>query len=59
MPDRLLGILRHEALELRLGVLMREVGLSGAAKDVGEFRPGIIPKFMEDDSFRRKDSPAL
>ncbi len=41
MPDRLLGVIRHEAFELCLGVLMLEVGLSGAAKDVGEFRPGI------------------
>src|SRR6266581_5993440 len=41
MPDRLLGVLRYEAFELRLGVLMFEVGLTGAAKDVGEFRPGI------------------
>src|SRR5262245_4000322 len=41
MPDRLFGVLWHEAFELRLGVLMLEVGLSCAAKDVGEFRPGV------------------
>src|SRR3984893_9868386 len=41
MPDRLFSVLRHEAFEFRLGILMLEVGLSGAAKDVGEFRPGI------------------
>src|ERR1700716_3663483 len=41
MADGLLGVLRHQALELRLGVLMLEVSLSGAPKDLGEFRPSI------------------
>jgi hypothetical protein len=41
VPDSLFGILWNEAFELRLSILMREVGLSGAAKDVGEFGPGI------------------
>src|ERR1700730_15445917 len=41
MPDRLLGVLRHEAFELRLRVLMLDVSLAGATKDVGAFRPGI------------------
>ena len=41
MPDRLLGVLRHEALELRLGVLMLEVGLACAPKYAGEFGPSV------------------
>src|SRR5215813_8883986 len=41
MPDRLLGVLWHEALELRLGVLMLEMGLACAPKYAGEFGPGI------------------
>src|SRR5262245_57850988 len=41
MPDRLLGVFWHEALELRPGVLMLEVGLACAPKYAGEFGPGI------------------
>src|SRR6202045_797148 len=41
MPDRLLGVLRHEAFEFRLGILMLKVSLSRAPKDVREFRPSI------------------
>src|SRR5262249_50921141 len=41
MPDRLLGVLWHEAFELRLGVLMLEMGLACAPKYAGEFGPGI------------------
>src|SRR5271169_4378974 len=41
MADRLLGILRHQALELGLGLLVLEVGVPGPGKDAGEFRPGI------------------
>src|SRR2546421_2740365 len=41
MADRLLGVLWHEAFELRLGVLMLEVGLACASKYAGEFGPGI------------------
>src|SRR5262245_35859485 len=41
MPNRLLGVLRHKAFELRLGVLMLEVGLACAPKHTGEFGPGI------------------
>jgi hypothetical protein len=48
MADRLLGILRHETFELGLGLLMLEVSLSGAAKDVGEFRPCIRRAHIHD-----------
>src|SRR4051812_7056227 len=41
VPSRLLGVLRHEAFELRLGILMLEVGLLGAAEHPGEFGPRI------------------
>jgi hypothetical protein len=41
MADRLLGVVWHEAFERCLGVLMLEVGLSGIAKDVGEFGPSV------------------
>src|SRR5215467_14319856 len=41
MPDCLLGILGHEALQLSLRVLMLQKCRSGLAKDCGEFRPGI------------------
>jgi len=41
MPDRLLGVLWHEAFELRLSVLMFEVGLACALKHTREFGPGI------------------
>ena len=48
MPDRLFGVLRHQAFQLRLGVLMLKVGLSGAPKDAGEFRPGIRRAHVDD-----------
>src|SRR5689334_6633776 len=41
MPDRLLGVLRNQALKLSLGLLVLEMSLPGAHKDVGEFRPRI------------------
>src|SRR5499427_7693168 len=41
MPDRLLGVLWHEAFELRLRVLMLQMGLACAPKYAGEFGPGI------------------
>src|SRR5580700_4963651 len=41
MAHRFLGILRHQAFELGLGILMVEMGLSGLGIDAGELRPGI------------------
>src|SRR5882757_8582338 len=41
VPDRLLGVLWHEPLELALGPLVIGMGLSGFAKQAGEFRPGV------------------
>src|SRR5262249_21628735 len=41
MPDRLLGVLGHKRLELRLGILMLEVSLARAPKHTSEFRPSI------------------
>src|SRR5579863_4582595 len=41
MADRLLGILRHQALQLGLGPFMVEMGRAGLGKEAGELRPGI------------------
>src|SRR6185437_3447560 len=41
MPDRLLSILRHQALELSLGLLVLKMSLPSAHKDPGKFRPSI------------------
>src|ERR1700730_18768903 len=41
VPDGLLGVFGHQSLELRLGVLVLEIGLSRAPKNSGEFRPGV------------------
>src|SRR6266511_6123519 len=48
MPDRLLGVLWHEALELGLGILMLEVSLARASKHAREFRPGIVCAHIDD-----------
>jgi hypothetical protein len=42
VADGLFGVLRHEALELRLRVLVLEVGLSGPPKYV---RKSAVKKF--------------
>src|SRR5215207_4911948 len=36
-----LGVLRHERLELALGLLMLDKGWSGSAVDGGELGPGV------------------
>src|ERR1700733_727902 len=41
MPDRFLGVLWHELLQLSLGPLMVEIGRPGLGKDRRELRPGI------------------
>ena len=43
MADRLLGILRHQALELGLGLLVLDVGRAGPGKDAGELRQVLEP----------------
>ena len=48
MADRLLGILRHQALELGLGLFVFEMGRPGPGKDAGEFRPGIGGAHVDD-----------
>ena len=48
MPDCFLGILRHEAFELGLGILMLEVGLSCSPKYAGEFGPSIRRTHVDD-----------
>src|SRR5437763_9573928 len=48
VPRRLFGVLRHEAFELRLGILMLEVGLSGAPVHAGEFGPGVGRTHVDD-----------
>src|SRR5689334_7295389 len=41
MADRLLGVLRHQAFELDLSLLVLEMRGPGPAKNRGKFRPGI------------------
>ena len=41
MTDHLFGILRHQAFELGLGLLMLEMGCPGAGEDRGKLGPGI------------------
>src|SRR5882724_3981720 len=41
VPDRLLGVLGHQALQFGLGVLVLEKRRSALAENPGEFRPGI------------------
>ena len=48
MADRLLRILRHQALKLGLGLLVLEVRVPGADKDAGELRPGIGGAHVDD-----------
>src|SRR6266850_6630979 len=48
MPDCLLGVLRHEPLELRLGGLVLEIGLARAPEHAGEFRPGVGRAHVDD-----------
>ena len=48
MPGRLLGILRHQALQFGLGVLVLHEGRSGLAKHRREFRPGIGRAHVDD-----------
>ena len=48
MPDGLLGVLRHQGLELALGPLVVEKGLAGVAEQPGELRPGIRRAHVDD-----------
>jgi hypothetical protein len=48
MPSRLLGVLRHQAFQFGLGVLVLQEGRPGLAKDGGEFRPGIGRTHVDD-----------
>src|SRR5260370_16062065 len=48
MPDRLLGILRHQLLQLDLRGFMIEESSTGLAKDTSEFRPGIGRAHIDD-----------
>jgi hypothetical protein len=41
MPPRLLGILGHQPLEFRLGILVLQKGRPGLPKEPGELGPGI------------------
>src|SRR5690242_19802656 len=41
MPDRLLGVLRHQAFEFSLGLLVLEMYSPGPRKDTGELRPRV------------------
>src|SRR6476661_7848905 len=48
MTDRFLGVLGHQGLELRLGMLMLEVSVARAPKHAREFRPGIRCAHVDD-----------
>src|SRR5215831_15317263 len=48
VPDRFLGVFRHQGLELRLGILMLEVSLARAPEHAGEFRPGVGCAHVDD-----------
>src|SRR5207245_1645158 len=48
MPNRLLGILRHQLLQLRLGSFMIEEGSTGLTKHAREFGPGIGRAHVDD-----------
>src|SRR5438132_656592 len=41
MPDRLLGVLRHQRLELALRALVVEKGFSGVAEECCELSPRV------------------
>src|SRR3954447_15384367 len=41
MPDRLLGVLRHQFLEFKLCGVMFKMSRTGSAKYAGEFHPRI------------------
>src|SRR5437660_5581064 len=41
VPNRLLGVLRHQRLEFGLGPLVLEERRAGRAEDAGELRPRI------------------
>ena len=48
MADRLLGILRHQTLQFRLGLFMVEMGRTGPRKHRSELRPGIGGAHVDD-----------
>src|SRR5258707_447655 len=48
MPDGLLGILRHQLLQLALGGFMIQEGSASLAKHPGQFRPGIGRSHIDD-----------
>src|ERR1700686_284074 len=48
MPDRLLGILRHQALQFRFGLFMFEMGRTRPREGSGELRPGIRRAHVDD-----------
>src|SRR3984957_1109614 len=48
VPDGLLGVLRHQALEFGLGVFVLQKGGSALPKQAGEFRPRIGRTHVDD-----------
>src|SRR3954462_13379551 len=48
MADGFLRVLRHEALELCLGILMFEICLSGSPKYTGELDPSVRQAHVND-----------
>src|SRR5260370_10645843 len=52
MADRLLGVFRHQALELGLGALVFKKGRAGPAKHTGKLGPGIGRTHVDDANGR-------
>src|SRR5262249_38198297 len=48
VADRLLGVLRHQGLQLGFGILMLEVSLARAPEHAREFRPSIGCAHVDD-----------
>src|SRR5258708_40215957 len=48
MADRFLGVLGHQSLELRLGILMLKVSFARVPKHARELRPGIGCAHVDD-----------
>ena len=64
MPNRLLGIFRHQALKLGLGLLVLEMRLAGSREDRSELGPSIGRSHVNnahrfEPRFRRLDAKQL
>src|SRR5262245_55834263 len=55
MPDRLLGVLRHQRLELALGALVVEKSLPGVAEERCELGPRVRRAHIDDALMSAQD----